>query len=64
MKTLEQMQTETNRDKELKEGEVCIMCQGAGHELGLLNLKPCCWCLGKGIIPSRKERRLDSTLEG
>ena len=39
----------------MKEGTVCEMCHGTGDD-GCA--RSCCWCLGKGIVPSAQERRL------
>lgn len=50
-------------DEELQNGSTCVMCHGTGHEVGILTAPPCCWCLGEGVVPSRKKRRLDSKVK-
>ena len=39
----------------MEEGSVCLMCKGTGNDgVG----RPCCWCLGQGLVPSIQERHL------
>lgn len=52
---------ETYCKGEMLQDTPCLMCHGTGHEIGILTAPSCCWCLGRGIIPSRKERRLVSS---
>ena len=53
---------ETYLEGEMLQDTTCLMCRGTGHEIGILTLPPCCWCLGQGIIPSRVARRLDPAM--
>lgn len=56
---------ETYLEGEMLQGTRCLMHNGQptyqvhNPDTRQVETHKCCWCLGKGIIPSRKERRLN-----